>query len=204
MINSLAISDIVLAFASLFAVFLMAQVKQFPALYKTSSIAAFTGFLLMGLASVVGSLHYGISPIWTPYHKILTELAMLLSPPLVAIALSLILCADSWTKRRWFFLIAAIIAFYSISRHFDAGELYCNIQLSILLLFITVQMIRAKIEPMPHVILWSSIIIYFLGGIVIGNEGTLMGYLRLEMFRYIMGLGNLLLGTAMFMVLTKK
>ncbi len=201
MMSSLAISDAMLAFASIFSVFLLAQQKALAQIHRLSGVMALLGFLLMALAATMGSLRYGVSDIWAAPHDMLTNIATYMSPPLVSIALCLGLSAKSWSKAAWGRLILTVCLLYEISRWYGLELLYRDIQLALAICATLYFIIKSQLDFGPRIMILTAIGAYFVGGLIIGNEGTLLGYLRLDLFRYFIGLGNLLLSTGMYLAL---
>ncbi|MFK0570151.1 hypothetical protein [Endozoicomonas sp.] len=202
--SSLAISDAVLAFSCLFSVFLMAQKKAFSDVHRLSATAALMGFLLMALASITGSLRYGISSVWTEPHEMLANAAMFLAPPLTGIATCLGVTVSSWSRAAWGRLILGVCLAYEVCRWYGVDIIYRDIQMALLLLFALYLLIRSSLEPGPRWLIIGSIASYFTGVLIIGTEGTLAGYLRLDLFRYLIGLGNLLLGSGLYFIFKNR
>ncbi|MGB0360819.1 MAG: DUF6962 family protein [Endozoicomonas sp.] len=196
--SSLALSDAILALACLFAVFMMAQHKAFSDINKNSATAALIGFVLMALASIVGSLRYGFSNDWIPAHEMLSNAAMYLAPPLICIATVFGITTKEWSKPAWGKLIVSICLIYEISRWYDMDIIYRDLQNTILLLGIIYSLFRASIDNSARWLILTGVSSYFIGALIIGTEGTLAGYLRLDLFGYLIGLGNLLMGTGLY------
>ncbi|OED48631.1 hypothetical protein ACH42_02330 [Endozoicomonas sp. (ex Bugula neritina AB1)] len=201
MMSSLAISDAVLAFSSTFAVFLMAQRKTFAEIHRLSANCAMLGFLLMAMASTVGSLRYGISESWAGPHDMLMNVAVYLSPPLAGIAICLGLTTRSWSGAAWGRVILGVCAVYEVSRWYGLDIIYRDLQMVMLVVCITYLAIRSSSASGPRWLIIASIFSYFIGALVIGTQGTFAGYLRLDLFRYLIGLGNLLLSSGMYLTM---
>ena len=199
--SSLAISDAVLAFSSIFAVFLMAQRKTFAEIHRLSANCAMLGFLLMAMASTVGSLRYGISDTWAAPHDMLVNVAMFLSPPLVGIAICLGLVTKSWSGAVWGRIILGVCLAYEVSRWNGLEVIYRDLQLVIIVVCVLFLALRSSLPSGPRWLIISSLSSYFISVLVIGTQGTLAGYLRLDLFRYLIGLGNLLLGSGMYLMM---
>ncbi len=201
MISSLAISDAVLAFSSIFAVFLMVQRNVFADIHRLSASCAMLGFLLMAMASVVGSLRYGISESWADPHDMLMNIAMFMSPPLIGIASCLGLMTKSWSSSAWGRLILSVCLIYEVSRWNGLEIIYRDLQLAIIVVCILTLAIRSALPSGPRWLVILSLCSYFIGVLVIGTQGTLAGYLRLDLFRYLVGLGNLLLSSGIYLIM---
>ena len=202
--SSLALSDAVLAAASAFAVFLLCQQQAFAQIHRTATKGALLGFLLIALAAVAGTLKFGFSEIWTGVYLFLNNAATYLSPPLIGTAIALLLSNKEWSKPAWGRMIIGLCLAYEITRWYGVETLYRDSLLAISLLLALYRVIKAQIEPGPKGMLLIAFISFFIGGLVIGNEGTLGGYLRVNLFRYMIALGSLLLGTGLFMLLKNQ
>ncbi|WP_330926916.1 hypothetical protein [Candidatus Sororendozoicomonas aggregata] len=199
MISSLAISDATLAFASIFSVFLMAQQKAFIRVHRASCTMAMYGFLLIATAAILGCLRYGFSSYWAASHDLATGIATFLAPPIVGAALCLGLLLKSWSKTVWAGGIVLVCMLYGISDWFGVERFYRDAELAIALVLTLYCILRSQMNYGPKLMILSAIASYFIGGLIIGNQGTLLGYLRLDLFRYFMGLGNLLLSSGMYL-----
>ncbi|MGI9278751.1 MAG: hypothetical protein ACR2PX_03865 [Endozoicomonas sp.] len=202
--SSLALSDAVLAAASAFAVFLLCQQQAFAQVHRTATKGALLGFLLIALAAVAGTLKFGFSEIWTGVYLFLNNAATYLSPPLIGTAIALLLSNKEWSKPVWGRMIIGLCLAYEITRWYGVETLYRDSLLAISLLLALYMVIKAQIEPGPKGLLLIAFTSFFIGGLVIGNEGTLGGYLRVNLFRYMIALGSLLLGTGLFMLLKNQ
>ena len=201
MMSSLAISDAVLAFASTFGVFLMAQRKSFAELHKLSATCAMIGFALMALGAIAGTLRYGFSPSWKGPHEMLTNVALFLSPPMVGIAVCLGLTTRSLKGPAWGRIILGICAFYEVCRWYGLEIIYRDLQVAVLTVVIFVLALRSPIENGARLLIIAAMASVFTGVMIVGTQGTLAGYLRLDLFRYLIGLGNLLLSSGLYLLL---
>ena len=197
--SSLAISYSVLAFASLFAVFLLAQQKVFAQIHRFSAKAALLGFLMMALAAIAGTLYYGISAAWQGPHEMLANAAMFLAPPLLGVATCLGITAKSWSSAVWGRVILAVCVVYEVCRWYGIELIYRDLQVALVLVSI-MYLLRAVADPKTKGLIGTSMVSYLIGALVIGTEGTLAGYLRLDLFCYLVGLGNLLLGSGLYLL----
>ncbi|MDD7806089.1 MAG: hypothetical protein PUP46_11155 [Endozoicomonas sp. (ex Botrylloides leachii)] len=199
MINSLALSDAVLAFVSAFSVFLMAQRNAIAQVHRLSSIMALLGFFLITLAASLGALRYGVSPLWVKPHDLMTGIATFISPPILSAALCLGLSTKAWSYLYWAIVLAVFYLLYMLADKYHLEELWRNTLLSLSLIGCLLFTLRSQLNYGVKLMLLIAIISYFLGGLVLGFHGMLLGYLRLELFRYFIGLGNLLLSASMYL-----
>ncbi|MCW7556055.1 hypothetical protein NX722_26190 [Endozoicomonas gorgoniicola] len=201
---SLAISDAVLAFASAFPVFLLSQQKDFDPAHKLPAKAALFGFLLMTVAGGLGALNYGFSTAWAGSYWMFNNMATFMSPPLVTIAMGQILMAKFWSAAAWWRTILAICLLFEVSRWYGLETVYRDLQLTLCIIAGLVMVTRSYMNAGTKALIMVSFASFFVGGMLIGNEGTIAGYLRLNLFRYFIALGNLMLGTGLYFLLRQK
>ena len=202
--SSLATSHAVLAFASIFSVFLLAQQKVFAKLHRTSSMGALFGFLLMTFASLTASFRYGISNIWSAPNDMLVNAAMFLAPALVGTATCLGLCVKSWSRASWGRLILGVCVFYEVCRWYEIEHIYRDLQIAVLLALMSYLLLRSSIEYGVKWLILCSVASYFIGALIIGTDGTLGSYFRMDLFRYFVGLGNLLLSSGLYLLFKNR
>ncbi|MET4696218.1 hypothetical protein [Endozoicomonas lisbonensis] len=201
---SLAMSDAVLAFASAFPVFLLSQQKDFDPAHKLPAKAALFGFLLMAIGAGLGVLKYGFSSVWAGPYWMFNNIATFMSPPLVTIAMVQILMAKFWSAAAWGRTILAICLLFEVSRWYGVETVYRDLQLTLCIVAGLVMVTRSYMSAGTKVLIMVSFASFFVGGMLIGNEGTIAGYLRLNLFRYFIALGNLMLGTGLYFLLRQK
>lgn len=201
MISSLALSDTMLAFASIFSVSLMAQQKSMAQVHRLSSIMALLGFSLVALAACLGSLRYGISSRWAVSHDIMTNIATFISPPLISTALCLGLCAKTWNKLAWGGFIIVLWLLYDLSHWYKVDTLYRNVQLTLSLVICLFFILKSNLNYSSKLIGLTAITSYFIAGLIIAFNDSFFACLRLELFQYFLGLGNLLLSSNIYLAL---
>ena len=198
--SSLAISYAVLAFASLFAVFLLAQQKAFAQMYRFSAKAALLGFLMMALAAIMGTLYYGISTVWQGPQEMLATAAMFLAPPLVGVATCLGITTRKWSPPAWGRMILGVCVVYEVCRWYGLDTIYRDLQVALALALASYLLLRSEADTKIKGLIGTGIVSYLTGALIIGTEGTLAGYLRLDLFCYLVGLGNLLLSSGLYLL----
>ncbi len=198
--SSLAISFAVLAFASLFAVFLLAQQKAFAQVHRFSAKAALMGFLMMALAAITGTLFYGISALWYGPQEMLSNAAMFLAPPLIGVATCLGITTKKWQPPAWGRMILGICVVYEACRWYGLDTVYRDLQVALVLASASCLLLRGAADRKTKGLIGSGIVSYLTGALIIGTEGTLAGYLRLDLFCYLVGLGNLLLSSGLYLL----
>ena len=130
----------------------------------------------------------------------LVNAAMFLAPPLTGIATCLGVTARSWSRATWGRLILGICVVYEICRWYGVDIIYRDLQMAVLLAATLYLLLRSFVAPGCKWLIIAAIASYFIGALIIGTEGTLAGYLRLNLFRYLVGLGNLLLGSGLYLL----
>ena len=200
-VNSLAIAELVLAFSCFFAVFLMLQKKSFVEQGKTLSTVALLGFLLMALSAVTGSLRYGISDYWLGPHEMLSNAATYLSPPLIGLACCLAILGWQWQKPAWLRVIFGVCLCYEVSRWYGLDLIYRDLQLAILLFAVAYSLSQRNVKAWLKWLIFGGLTAYGLAFFVVGTEGYSVGYLNMNLWRYLIGLGNLLLSSGLYLVL---
>ncbi|MBU2708405.1 hypothetical protein KCM76_20600 [Zooshikella marina] len=202
--TSLAVSDAILCFSCSYSVFLLLQQKTFSNDQKLPATAALIGFILMSLASFFGTLYYGFSPIWADIHRLFTHAATFLALPLIAGAYAHLAWPLNWHKPMWGRLIIALMICFEIARRFQAIETtYTAIGIMSLLVILLVgfKFIRQKPSFFIYILVGSAS--FSVAGLVIGTHGYLAGFLRLDLFHYLLALGSLSLGTGYFLFVRK-
>lgn len=200
-INSLAIAELVLAFSCFFAVFLMLQKKSFVEQGKTLSTATLLGFLLMALSAVTSSLRYGISNYWLKPHEMLNNAATYLSPPLIGLACCLAVLGRQWQRPAWLRVIFGVCLCYEVSRWYGLDLIYRDLQLAVLLFAVAYSLFQSKIKAWLKWLILAGLTAYGSAFFVVGTEGYSAGYLNMNLWRYLIGLGNLLLSSGLYLVL---
>ncbi|WP_281647110.1 hypothetical protein [Parendozoicomonas sp. Alg238-R29] len=199
--TSLAISDTILAFSSFFGVFLMSQSYRL-----TSNRMPVTGmllsFLLVGIGAALGTLRYGFSPAWEQPYQMMMAAAKTLAPPLMAAAMAVFCWKLQWSRPAWWRLLIGLMAGYELSRQTGYGELFLDITaFSSLFITTAAALSMTKQERIFSLFMIVAVIAYALAALVIGTEGSLAGYLRLDLYRYLLALGNLFAASGIFIML---
>ncbi len=202
---SVAISDAVLAFSSLFGVFLMAQFRSFEPSRRMPATVALLAFGLVAAAAGLGTLRYGFSAIWTEPHQMLNQAANYLSPSLLAAAIAATVW--NWPLRRqdWGSILLGLMACFELMRRLEWLDTWHLLLSTGALLLMTAAIItRGERKPTFTAFSLTGICAYFIGGLVIGTEGKLAGFLRMDLFHYLLALGNLCIASGFFHYLRGK
>ncbi|MGI0117828.1 DUF6962 family protein [Zooshikella sp. RANM57] len=203
--TSLAVSDAILCCSCSYSAFLLLQQKTFASDKILPATAALVGFILMSLASFFGTLYYGFSPIWEDIHRLFTHAATFLALPLIAGAYAHLAWPLNWHKPMWGRLIIAMMICFEIARRFQAIEATYTV-IGIISLFVIllvgIKFIRQKPTFFVYILVGSAS--FSIAGLVVGTHGYLAGFLRLDLFHYLLALGSLSLGTGYFLFIRKQ
>lgn len=198
--NSLAVSDAVLMLASGFAVFLMAQRGGFDKHHRVTASAAMVGFVLVAIAAFTGSVGYGISESWLPAHEMLTRSAMYLTPLLLGFSLYGGITGHHWQRPFWGRLIIGICVLFEVSRWFGLVDALQDVVMVIAIVTPLVAVVRSGLPFLQQLLVLLTLLVFSSAFVLVGTEGTLAGYLRLDLFRYLVGLGILMISSALYLL----
>ncbi len=200
---SVAISDAILAFSSLFGVFLMVQSRRLVE-EEMPIMSAMLGYALVGSAAFLGTLRYGFSSSWAPAHKMMTTAALTLGPSLLAAALFVICFEKVWQRPAWWRLLIGLMAGHELFRQLGWSHDFIMTVNTCALIVMAVSAIHYyKVERIFSAFVLVAVIAYSLAALVVGTEGQLAGYLRLDLYHYLLALGHLFSASAVF-ILVKK
>ena len=110
------------------------------------------------------------------------NMATFMSPPLVTIAMGQILMAKFWSAAAWWRTILAICLLFEVSRWYGLETVYRDLQLTLCIVAGLVMVTRSYMNAGTKALIMVSFASFFVGGMLIGNEGTIAGYLRLNLF----------------------
>ncbi|MCL6270438.1 hypothetical protein M3P05_10950 [Sansalvadorimonas sp. 2012CJ34-2] len=198
---SLAISDAILAFSSLFGVFLMVQCRRMVGDHMPI-LASTLAYLLVGSAAALGTLRYGFSQSWAPAHDMLTAAALTLGPNLLATALGALCLGWKLSRPTWWRIMLGLMLGYEISRLAGYVTAYhMTINTLALIVMAKVAMDMYKKQRLFSGFTFIAVGAYALAALVVGTEGQLAGYLRLDLYHYLLALGHLFSASAIFNLL---
>ena len=96
------------------------------------------------------------------------------------------------------------MAGFELTRQMGYSNEFISICYAIALVMATVSALHNKAAERPFTIfVLISVIAYGLAGLVMMTEGTLAEYLRLDLYRYLLALGNLFSASAIFIMIKK-
>ena len=201
---SLAISDAILALSSFFGVFLMFQCQKLVSV-RVPVKAALFAYLLAGCGAAIGTLFYGFSNAWAGAHQLFSNAATTMSPALLAGACVCLLYRVNVQGATWWRLLIALMLGFEVGRQTGHVGLFQTIVAIVSLAAIAVAtVLKQGYSSMVPMFLLGSVLIYALGAVVIGTEGSFGDYLRLDLYHYLLALGNLLSATALFTLLKNQ
>ncbi|CAM3710688.1 hypothetical protein [Parendozoicomonas haliclonae] len=201
--TSLALSDAILAFSSFFGVFLLSQCYRL-AHDKLPVAGALIAFVLVAVSSSLGTLSYGFSQIWQQPYIMLMTATKTLAPPMLAAALATLCWNLEWSKPTWWRILIGLMVGFELSRYTGYGEtyLYTTSAISLAVMFAAAITVSSR-ERTFTVFMVTAVVAYSLAALVIGTEGQLAGYLRLDLYRYLLALGNLFAASGIFVLLKR-
>ena len=199
--TSLAISDAILAFSSFFGVFLMTQSYRLTS-DKMPVSGVLLSFLLVGISATLGTLHYGFSSGWAEPHRMMITAAETLAPPLLALAMAEFCWKLGWSRPAWWRLLIGLMAGFELCRQSGYHKHFIMFSITASLLITGAAAVTMlKRERIFGLFMIIAVAAYSLAAFVIGTEGSLAGYLRLDLYRYLLALGTLFAASGLFFML---
>ena len=199
---SVAISDAILAFSSLFGVFVMAECRRLLEC-RLPIMATMLAYLLVGTAASLGTLRYGFSPSWAPAHDMMTTAALTLAPSLLASTLFVICFKIEWQPAAWWRLLIGLMAGRELAAQFGYAHDFIMTVNSIALMVMSASAVRYYSEKrIFSVFMFVAVPAYTLASLFVGmgTDGQLAGYLRLDLYHYLLALGHLFSASAVFIL----
>lgn len=156
--------------------------------WKAQRVAS-VGFLLAGLAGLLGSIKYagfvGIQPV----HGAFSGAAAMIGLPLIAYGFFSL--RNSLEEKKALIILAVLLVFFVLFRFIYISELYRTVVsgLSILLILVVCIAEIRRIVSLPVILGIIGAIVVPMSGLLIGTEGYLWGIQRLDLFHYFFGVG---------------
>ena len=197
---SFAASSAILAFASLFGVFLMLQRSAFRHSIAQPATTAMICFLLIGLTAIMDTVRYGFNlhTISSMQHLVNT-VAFFIAPPLLAAALISIGWQKKWRSEVGWILLFSSCIFFWLAKQANDMIFYRTLMISCSLIVAFIAVIRAPFRhPSSTLFLMIAICSYAMGILVISYFKTRIVFLRVDFFHYLTALGNLFLASGFF------
>ncbi len=162
-------------------------------------------FTLVAASSSLGTLSSGFSSLWSEPHLMLMTAAQALAPPMLAAALASLCWKLNWSRPTWWRILIGLMAGYELARQIGYAEifLYTVAALSLIVMLVSTVTI-ARRERTFAVFMTVAILAYGLTVLVITTEGSASGYLRVDLYRYLLALGNLFSASAIFIMLKRQ
>ncbi len=202
---SAGVSASVLFFSAAFAVFLLAQLQSFRPEQRPPALAALVGFVLMAGASLMAGLRFGFDWPLKEAHLLLRNAAVYLGLPLIASAYASLCWPWNWSRPAWGRWALALMALFELVRRMGLGEYYQEGLGTLCLALIALmglRHLRQRRTIASFAVIGAASL--FAGGVVIGVDGRLAGFLRLDLFHYLSALGCLFLGSGLFLLLRRR
>ncbi len=202
--TSLALSNATLACSSLFGVFLLSQGYR-ATQQKAAVFCALLAFVLVAIISVQGTLITGFAIDCQTSYDMMVEAGKTLAPPAMATAIASLCWQKQWQKQNLWRGLMGLMAGYELARYTGHLVFYLNSVSVLSLAFMLVATFSSKLlERTSTIFLAVAAMAYALSATAIGTQGQLDGFLRQDLHRYLLALGNLFCASAMFMMLKKE
>lgn len=199
---STAISDAILCLSSSFSVFLMAQRGNVSVLQRPAALGAMLGFLGFALASFFGTLRFGLGEQWLEVHSLFSQAATYMALPLIGMAFLCLTLPWQLSRPGWGRVLLALMVAFELIRRFEWLESYRLLLGGISLIIITLAVLRLMQSNRKIALLaLAGVISSATAGLIIGTQGSIHGWLRVDFFHYLLALSNLCLGSALFLLL---
>ncbi len=199
---STAISDAILCLSSSFSVFLMAQRGNISELQRPAALGAMLGFLAFALASFFGTLRFGLGDQWLDVHSLFNQAATYMALPLIAMAFLCLTLPWQLSRPGWGRVLLALMVAFELIRRFEWLESYRLLLGGTSLLIIALAAIRLMSGQSKIALLaLTGVLSSATAGLIIGTQGSIYGWLRVDFFLYLLALSNLCLGSALFLLL---
>ena len=195
----LALSNAILAFSSLFGVFLLIQGYRI-AVQKIPVMCALIAFAMVTIASVFGMLSTGFSPAWSAPFELMSEATRTLAPPALAAAIASLRWKKEWSQQNWWRAMIGLMVGYELARWSGYLVLYQNTiaAASIGIMVAAVVSSSGTMQRTFTLFLTVAIIAYSLVALALFAQGSAEGFLHQELYRYLLALGNLFSASAIF------
>ncbi|MGY0218093.1 hypothetical protein ACWJJH_12050 [Endozoicomonadaceae bacterium StTr2] len=205
--SSTAFSYAALAFASAFGLFLLiSQYRSFAAIRKVPAKIAVLGFGILTATATLGLLRYGFSDRWVEAHDLFANLGWYMAMPLIG-ATFLDAGRDmEWSKPTWWRIILGLCLIFEVARMMGwqaEYKLVANLTAA-LAATLAVCWPKSDITSGSRLFTLAGVVSCVVAAVVIGTEGQLIGYLREDVFRYMVALGTLCLGSGLFFILQRR
>ena len=161
-------------------------------------------FLLVGLGATLGTLKFGFSTAWAEPHRMMITAARTLAPPLFAAAMASFCWKMEWSRPTWWRLLIGLMAGFELCRQSGYANtfIYTTTAISVVVISATA-LSMLKRDRIFALFMIIAAIAYTLAALLITSEGSLAGYLRLDLYRYLLALGNLFAASGIFTMLKR-
>lgn len=186
---SIVISDGVLSSVAFYSAF-----QLFRSGLSFAKVAA-TGILIIGLASFVGFInHFGI-PQTASFGKFFGGLSNFMGVPLIGLAFAMLVFKNT---RLSTLLIALFLIIYIVFTHFYSFPILPTLLGSIsMLTIITVSISKIRENSSFSILGIIGAILIIVAGLVIGTEGKIGSFLRLDLYHYTIAGASLCFGKSL-------
>ncbi|MCL6415073.1 hypothetical protein MIB92_05380 [Aestuariirhabdus sp. Z084] len=196
---STALSDAVLCLSSALALYLVVQRHNASEADRPAALGAMVGFLGFVLAALFGSLRFGLGEQWAEVHSLFSQVATYMSLPLIATAFLCLSLPWSLSRPGWGRTLLGLMVAFEVARRLEWGAEY-RLLLGGLSLAIIAACSAYQLQQQTRVALLgvAGAACSAIAALVIGTSGSLWGWLRVDLFHYLLALSNLCLGASLF------
>jgi hypothetical protein len=191
---STALSDSLLAIACLACLLAIGKLRSRTAEDQRPGLFCMQmGFALPLAAAVVGALRFGLMPDLSEMHGWLSRASSLLGLPLLGLAALCLGRQWHWSGPTWGRLLLGLCAFFELFRQLGwLDEYRMGVQLGSLLLIVYGGWMQWP-QHLPLLLALAVAALFGLAGLVIGTEGSMGWFLRIDLFHALLALAYPLL-----------
>ncbi|WP_426415950.1 DUF6962 family protein [Aestuariirhabdus sp. LZHN29] len=202
---STAISDAVLCLSSGFALVMVVQRSNSSETDRAAALGAMVGFLAFTLAALFGTLRFGLGEQWREVHNLFSQVATFMALPLIGTAFLCLSLPRPLSRPGWGRLLLALMVAFEFARRLEWIPQYRIILgATALLLIAGCSIYQARRHRSIALFGVAGASASAIAGLVIGTQGSLSGWLRVDLFHYLLALSNLFLASALFFLLRHR
>ena len=191
---SSALSDAILALACLAGLIELGRTwRHAPDSARAALLAAVLGFALTAAAAGCGVVHYGLDPAWSAAHQWLSRASSLLGLPLIAASALSLSLGRSDRLARWLGLTLVLGAVFGLSYWLEISAI-SGLALNLLSLALLLAAGRRQApRRAPWLAAGAVVGLFLLAGLVIGSQGVLGPWQRVDLFHALLSIAYPLL-----------
>lgn len=191
---SSALSDAILALACLAGLIeLGLGWRRTPDTAQPALLAALLGFALTAAAAASGVVHYSLDPSWSAAHQWLSRASSMLGLPLIAASAISLSLGRNVRPARWLGLTLVLVVVFGLSYWLEVSAFSgLAINLASLLLLLAAGRRQAP-RRAPLLAAGAAVGLFLLAGLVIGSQGVLGPWQRVDLFHALLSVAYPLL-----------